>query len=129
MKYLALGLFAASLHSLQAASLADHRWKHRLLVVPTITAEFQEELKNHRSALDERAIQVVALNAEENRAIAQEIAARFQLTADKDEVLLIGKDGRTTVRWAETEFRWSLLFERIDAMPMRQVEIRRTNAD
>jgi hypothetical protein len=44
------------------------------------------------------------------------------------EVLLLGKDGQTTVRWKAAEFTVEALFARIDAMPMRRAEMRERRA-
>lgn len=106
-------------------SLQDHRWKHRLVVVPAAAAEVLKPLEDQRGGLDERHIRVIVLDPEEMAEIHREIATRFRLKPDSKEILLIGKDGSTTVRWPHKEFTVEKLFQRIDAMPMRRREMER----
>jgi hypothetical protein len=44
------------------------------------------------------------------------------------EVLLLGKDGQTILRWTADEFTITALFAKIDAMPMRKAEMQRLAA-
>ena len=116
--------FASIVMAAQPATLDHHRGNHRLLVVPAPTRAMEAELEKHRLAMEERDVLIIALIADAPTPIAEEIAARFQFTATSKEILLIGKDGNTTVRWPIADFTIENLFQRIDAMPMRQREMR-----
>lgn len=116
---------AACAVSLDAGSLDDHRGKHRLLVIPGTTETIEAELEKNRSGIKERDIRVIRPDNESSTAIDREIAGKFHLTAVSREILLIGKDGRTTVRWPHKKFTIAQLFARIDAMPMRRREMRK----
>jgi hypothetical protein len=106
-----------------AGSLEDHRWKHRLLVMPAAVEKTVGPLDAHGGNFAERDVRVVRLVAAREGEMEREIFQRFGITADSREVLLIGKDGATTVRWAVEDFTMEKLFQRIDAMPMRQREM------
>ena len=107
-----------------AETLEDHRWKHRLLVMPAAVEQVVGPLDGQRQGLAERDVRVIRLEVGGEKPIQREIARRFGIGADSREVLLIGKDGATTVRWAVKDFTMEKLFQRIDAMPMRQREMR-----
>lgn len=127
MKLLTLALLlsiASIAMAAQPATLDHHRWNHRLLVVPNPTPAIEAELEKHRAALEERDVVTIRLEPDAPTTIAKQIATRFQLTAASKEILLIGKDGRTAVRWPIGEFTFEKLFARIDAMPMRQREMK-----
>ncbi len=106
------------------ATLDAFRWHHRLLVIPSPTPELEAKIEKHRAALEERDLIVIRLTPDAPAPIDTEIETSFRLTHASEEILLIGKDGRTTVRWKTGEFTFDNLFARIDAMPMRQREMR-----
>lgn len=105
-------------------TLGNHRWKHRLLVIPKASGALTAALEKHRAGLDGRDVKTIMLSPGDPLPIHRQIASRFNLTADSGEILLIGKDGATTVRWPSDEFSIQSLFQRIDAMPMRRREMR-----
>lgn len=121
--FIFLSLCTATMAS-APATLDTMRWHHRILVVPSPTAEMESQLEEHRASLDERDLILIRLYPDAPATIDAEIAERFKLTAESKEILLIGKDGRTTVRWPVDDFTFATLFSRIDAMPMRQREMR-----
>jgi len=108
----------------EPSTLEHHRWNHRLLVIPTPTPAIEAALTKHQERLKERHVITIRLIPGAQSAIDKQIAGRFQLTASSKEILLIGKDGRTTTRWPISEFTFEKLFQRIDTMPMRQREMR-----
>lgn len=103
-------------------SLNDSLGRHRLLVVPASSEKTLAKLKFHENDLFERDVIIVAMKDKNEGGIEFEITSKFGMISNR-EILLIGKDGKTTVRWIETEFTIENLFRRIDAMPMRQREI------
>ncbi|MFU8892897.1 MAG: DUF4174 domain-containing protein [Luteolibacter sp.] len=105
-------------------SLDDYRWKHRILVVPESSKTILAKLKHFEIELSERDVILVVMENSDAGGIGFEIASRFGIEQRNQEILLIGKDGKTTIRWIKTEFAIEKLFQRIDAMPMRQREIR-----
>ncbi len=107
------------------AKLETFRWYQRLLVIPAPTpTAIESELQKHRAGLDERDLVIIRLDPDAQAPIDREIAEKFRITAESREILLIGKDGRTTVRWPVGKFTIETIFARIDAMPMRQREMR-----
>jgi len=104
--------------------LADHQWKHRILVVPEASKSILANLKHHEKDMSERDLVVVTLAKDAISPLGREIAERFQIAPESESVLLIGKDGRTQVRWHREDFSYEILFRRIDSMPMRQREMR-----
>lgn len=119
-----LAIFTTAAMAAQPATLDHHRWNHRLLVIPKPTTAIESALVKNRAALEERDVVVIRLMPDEPTAITKQIASRYQLTATSKEILLIGKDGRTTVRWPLDEFTFEKIFQRIDSMPMRRREMR-----
>ncbi len=109
--------------------LPQHQWKHRLLFVPEMHPKLERELTRDTTGLVERDLRVFVmkgptktgevLDAEQTREVRERIGG-----GEKPEVVLLGKDGRTTVRWSVDEFTLASLYARIDAMPMRQREMR-----
>lgn len=118
-----------------AQDLSQHQWQNRLLVIvsqrqdnPLIKKQLNE-LSNQQQELEERRLLTYIITPEE-----------YRLTTDKEwtnkskyatyssgqpfEVLLIGLDGAIKQREFGI-FKASKLISIIDAMPMRQAEMRR----
>jgi glutathione peroxidase len=122
-----------------AFDLNDMRWKKRVLLV---FAESREDdgLGSFRTAwdrdesevLDRDLVLVEVISKDQSRigkrslaaASAKRLQRRFQPGSDGTTFILIGKDGSEKLRTAE--LRLDTLFERIDAMPMRQREMRQS---
>jgi len=105
-------------------ALADHQWKHRILVVPEASDSILANLKHHEIDMTDRDLIVFKLAKAGDSPLGREISERFQIAPESEFVLLIGKDGRTQVRWQKEDFSYEILFRRIDSMPMRQREMR-----
>jgi hypothetical protein len=115
-----------------AETLNDFRWKQRLLVVTGGPAALRTELAKQEAGLVERDVRVFILDDPANapdKALAAELRERLKIRDGVAEVLLLGKDGQTTLRWKADEFTITALFAKIDAMPMRKAEMRERRAD
>jgi hypothetical protein len=108
--------------------LAAARWKNRVLVViaPTST---DEKLAIQRNLFEEAARgmkerHLILIEAVGDSSSALMLQRRFGLTSKDFCALLIGKDGHTAISSSEP-LTSDRLFRTIDAMPMRQKEMRR----
>jgi hypothetical protein len=116
---------------ISAETLDDFKWKKRILVVTRSNAELEQVLKADHSGLGERDLEVFVLDGEPEvgkspePALAKELRTRLKVNDEIAEVLLLGKDGRTTLRWKLADFTTAKLFAAIDAMPMRKQEMKR----
>ena len=113
----------------------DRRWSNRLVVFTDVDpgADRQQRLLEGREAgLEDRDLLVVEVAGRTATLLAgtptlpsgTAFANRFQLPGDRFQMVLVGKDGRVKRRRDEPmtpEELWSI----IDAMPMRQDEMRR----
>ncbi|MEL6347745.1 MAG: DUF4174 domain-containing protein [Myxococcota bacterium] len=119
--------------------LSAHRWQHRLLLlfaegpaadgVPPFLVDVQREA----AGIMERDLILAMVYASEEGAfgstplsMAQNAALRahFDVAVGETALLLVGKDGGVKVR-ATPPVDLADIFQRIDAMPMRQQEMRR----
>jgi hypothetical protein len=110
--------------------ISDFRWKNRLLVVSGASKKLVQQLDSEEAGLTERDLQVFILSGEGKSDyppkpnLAAEFAKRLSPDPEKPKVYLIGKDGQTTLEWSLDNFSFEKLYASIDAMPMRQREIR-----
>jgi hypothetical protein len=113
-----------------ASQFDRYRWKNRILVVtgPSDDAAAQRQRQIYDAAaggMSERSITLVEAigDGERSRQI------RSELGADKHRfrVFLIGKDGHTAFT-SDEPISADDLFKRVDAMPMRQDEMRRAKS-
>ena len=110
--------------------ISDFQWKHRLLIIPVSTEALNQQLAGEQAELADRDLKVFILNgpgASEyptGEGLAAEFSKRLSPDPDEPKIFLIGKDGRTTLNWKTHEFSFEKLYARIDAMPMRQREMR-----
>lgn len=115
--------------------ISDFRWEKRLLVVSGASEALVEKLDSEEDGLFERDLQVFILSGKGKTEypvkpkLADEFARRLSPDPEKPMVYLIGKDGRTTLEWPLDEFSFKKLYARIDAMPMRQREMREKNEE
>lgn len=134
---LAAGLLAP--HQLRADSGLDRfRWENRLVLsfVETDTAKITVRQRNEREAdpgaWKERDLLLIEIAAEAVRVdgrpskdlSAAALRARFDVPEGTFRAILIGKDGGAKLR-SGSPIGNRTLFETIDAMPMRQNEMRR----
>ena len=120
-------------------SLDDYKWKNRLLLVfaPKEDATYQQQMQlfKEQPGFDERDLFVVQLLAEGTSRInnqpidaqlATQIRERFNVAPQEFQVILVGKDG-TSKRRDRSPVPPAVIFNSIDAMPMRQQEMRSPN--
>ena len=124
--------------------LEDHRWEHRLLFVfaPSDTSEalVQQEaaFADRDAGFQDRDLLLLTLTGADRgthrslpgadpqpltEAAARRLRDRFDVAPDAFRVVLVGKDGTEKRRNAEPVTARSI-FDTIDAMPMRQREMR-----
>jgi len=123
---LSLVLLLLSVIGSAGVGLNDFRWKLRILVVTNGSASLRAELVKEGKGLLERDVRVFILDDSTkaaNDALVQELRERLKIRDGVDEVLLLGKDGRTILRWRADKFTPSALFGVIDSMPMRKAEM------
>jgi hypothetical protein len=141
-------LLAASLLLIPALAtpppdtLDDLRWKHRVLIVlhtdasDTAVHRQMEWWRTEQAEADERELLLITADANGTgmigsdplrQALAEEIFARFHRTGRDFQVILVGKDGPEKERWHEP-VPMDRVFQLIDAMPMRQREMRKRSA-
>lgn len=116
------------------SSLEDFRWKKRVIVVTPgeASATVDSKLAKDVKGLAERDVVVYFLKEPGGKSgqvadekLAAELTRRLSVKDGAGEVLLLGKDGRTTLRWKATDFDLAKLYQEIDSMPMRQKEMRK----
>jgi hypothetical protein len=124
-----------------AYDLNQHAWRDRLLVIAAPQADSAAVYRQtaavaeRRAALDDRKMKVIELYAENGRidgtpldpADVRQLRRHFDIGADEQVLLLIGKDGGVKGR-APFDTALREFFIQVDAMPMRQAEIRRKRA-
>ena len=106
----------------------DFQWRKRLLVFSECDAAMWKQIVSEQPGLQERDIQVLVVSGAgaDSHGPSEKLAEdlRRRLGWGDATVYLIGKDGRTTLRWPLGDFRFPTLYARVDAMPMRQREMR-----
>lgn len=135
---LLLGITAGSANGSSSSDLDMYRWKNRLLLVfsPSDTdqtyLELQHALGRAGDKLQDRDMVVFHLfasgrgKADETCLGKNEVRSlyqRFDVPDHSLTVILLGKDGGEKVRQVG-QFDLQAIFDRIDAMPMRQREMR-----
>jgi hypothetical protein len=114
----------AMIHASRASQLDDWKWKNRVLVVvgPAEDAAVRQQRQIYQSAangMSER--QIVLTEALDDTARSREIRSA---DGKRFHAFLIGKDGHVALS-SDKPLSADFLFQRIDAMPMRQDEMRR----
>ena len=119
-------------------NLSDYQWQHRIVLIfapseqsPAYKQQMQQ-WEAHQHGIQERALKLVeVLGSGESRAdgrpitssSAERLREQFGFTIEDFAVILVGKDGTEKQR-ERVPVALAVLFRRIDAMPMRQQEIR-----
>ena len=122
-----------------AVNLESYKWRNRLVLVFTPSAgqpTYEKQvalLKAEEPALVDRDIVVITVIGADSGRIGDDVLAEpdaamlrrtFDVPAERFALILVGKDGTEKMRRRElTQPRE--IFQRIDAMPMRQEEMRR----
>jgi hypothetical protein len=118
--------------------LDEHRWNNRVLLVfsPNNTytdlTRTMEMVQNNRGGISERDLKVFQVlenigNSSGDNVLqsddAQDLRERFKVSPNEYKSILIGKDGTEKMRTGEVVTA-KRLFEIIDAMPMRKLEMK-----
>jgi Domain of unknown function (DUF4174) len=112
-----------SMIAVAGADLADYRWKNRVLVI-LAPSDNDPQLKEQRAS----AAASAAGFSERDLIVISEIGVegpvhrKFGIRPSDFQVLLIGKDGRSTLHWPRPVSS-EVIFSAIDRMPMRRDEI------
>jgi hypothetical protein len=112
---------------IKAAPFDEFQWTKRVLVVVApagdAAADAQRRIyQSNAKGMSERAI--VLVEVRDDTARSRQIRAWLSTDGKRFRVFLIGKDGHTTLS-SDKPFPADELFARVDAMPMRQDEMRR----
>ncbi|QTN32726.1 DUF4174 domain-containing protein [Akkermansiaceae bacterium] len=130
MGYIASILVFITSMACAGEQIADFQWNSRLLVLSGASGEAVARIAADEAGIRERDIKVFVLGGSGAKRfpvpekLAGEFAERLDPDAGAPMVYLIGKDGRTTLRWPMGEFTLEKLYASIDIMPMRQREMR-----
>ena len=118
--------------------LDAYQWKNRILIIfiPSMNYENYEAqkeiLRNQAAGILDRDLRIVEVLEKQSSSdldislsgeSACNLRKKFGVTANEFQVILIGKDGTVKLRSKEA-VSTSALFQLIDAMPMRQEEMR-----
>jgi hypothetical protein len=138
-----LGLAAGPADARPKSDLGQYQWKKRLLLVfapsdhDAAYQKLNEQLQTSAKELAERDLMVFHLLAAEKGWVDEtpiskdSVRSLYQEYGVRDETLtlvLIGKDGGEKMRQTPP-FDLQAIFERIDAMPMRQREMQQRQGD
>ena len=124
--------------SVEKEPLAPFEWKHRIILVFCPQYEVEDALKelesDHRAINERHILWFVFSNqsmhtnyrGDLKQSFAGSAKAKYLSGSSRDtQVFLIGKDGG--VKDKSTELKLERLYELIDAMPMRQAEMKAAN--
>ena len=112
----------------KSGSLADYRWKSRVLVVVAPSAQDADLIAQRRlfdqasKGMAERDVVLVEASGDGER--ARGIRSQLSLGSTGFRAVLVGKDGNAAFS-SEKPVTSAELFGRIDSMPMRRDEMRR----
>jgi Domain of unknown function (DUF4174) len=120
-----------SLISQKTMNLNSYQWKNRLLLVfvpSKNNAKYQQQMRlwqGQKAGFDERNLLVIDVLpgiSIDNEEVAK-VRKQFNVNPEEFLVVLVGKDG-TAKRRDNSPVSPQAIFETIDAMPMRQQEMR-----
>ena len=118
--------------------LSDYQWQHRILLVfapSPDSSQYRQQMQAWQAdaaGTDDRDLKLVQiLGTGESQvggrslssASAEKLRQQFGITSEEFAVILVGKDGTEKQR-SQTPIDIVALFHTIDAMPMRQQEMR-----
>jgi Domain of unknown function (DUF4174) len=115
------------IHASRASQIDDWKWKNRVLVVvgpaeDTAVTQQRQIYQSAANGMSER--QIVLVEALDDSERSREIRSRVSADGKRFHAFLIGKDGHVAFS-SDKPLSADQLFLRIDAMPMRQDEMRR----
>ena len=137
--FMLLGPLLLSAQSHEKIDLSDYRWQNRLLLIFTPSAENEHyqkqltELKNKQEGLKDRDMKIFHLVSNgrsfvDDRTIntnnVRQLYRKYDIEEEGFVVILIGKDGTEKLR-KQKVLSTEKLFGVIDAMPMRQREMKK----
>ncbi len=128
MKLAFLLVLCLSLPTL-ADTISEFRWKKRLLVITEGDKRLAADLIGSKAGLAERDLEVFVLSGPigcgkiPSALLGDELRKHLGIQNEFPEVILLGKDGHTILRWKAANFTMGKLFESVDAMPMRKREM------
>ncbi|BAZ12659.1 hypothetical protein NIES4071_44910 [Calothrix sp. NIES-4071] len=132
-----VNLSQASIH-MSEFNLASHQWRNRILLVfapnsQNVSYQQQVQLfKQHQQGLNERDLLLVTVLEQGtsysneqaiDTASAAKLRQKFKISDNDFRVILVGKDGGAK-RQDSNVVQAETIFREIDAMPMRQQEMR-----
>jgi hypothetical protein len=118
--------------------LSDYQWQHRILLVfapSTDSSDYRQQIQiwqADQAGVADRYLKLVeVLGTEESQVDGQPISAeaadglrrQFGVSVEEFAVILVGKDGTAKQR-SQAPMDLAMLYRTIDAMPMRQQEMR-----
>jgi hypothetical protein len=124
--------------SAQSFDLDDHKWKDRVLLVfspNTYNFDYRKQVKalnKSRDGINERDLKIYHILQETSTSVKGEIIedddadyllSDFGVSSSDFTVILVGKDGTEKLRTNEF-LQTDDLFDEIDAMPMRKLEMK-----
>lgn len=119
-RLLTLLTLAVTLTSIQANPIAEYRWKNRLLFWQSTSPEFTRDFQKTWSAVEaevaDRDLLILPIDSADLR-------RHLEVEPGVSTILLVGKDGGIKERWTNAPSP-DAVFALIDAMPMRQREMR-----
>jgi hypothetical protein len=123
---LLLGMIAMTNGS-EASPLDEFRWKSRVLVVVALAGDAAAETQRRiyeaaAKGMSERSI--ILIEARDDSERSRQLRSRLSTDGRRFQVFLVGKDGNTAISSGKP-LSAEQLFARVDAMPMRQDEMRR----
>lgn len=123
--------FAMQAQNKKEMNLEAYKWEKRLLLLfatsqdDTELVRQKELIRNNRSGIDERQLEVLDLVPGSNAAsMREDLLKNFDVKAGSYTLLLIGKDGQEKYR-SQKAIPLEEVFKIIDQMPMRRQEMRK----
>ncbi len=135
----------SSTEEISPFNMMDYRWKNRLIVVfaekeeAKIWKNTQSQFEKLSKEIKDRDMKLIGIFPDRilnqkganigTEKEAVELRKRFRVSGSGSFLLLIGKDGQEKYRTRTEISLEEVIFPRVDAMPMRQAEIRRRQSN
>lgn len=119
---------AVTTNDVEAAPLDEFRWKNRVLVVvaPLGDPAAEQRRRIYNSAVKGMSKRAIVLSeAVDGSERSRQIRSLLGASGKRFQVFLVGKDGNTAIS-DDRPVSAGYLFGKVDAMPMRRDEMRRT---
>jgi hypothetical protein len=136
--FLGIGMTSSNAQTLDSFNLEDYKWKNRVLIVfspNTYNPDYREQVKTVRSStkgIQDRDLQIFYA-LDQSSAMAKgkilpddatnALRNTFDIPSSDFTTILVGKDGTEKLR-TDGSLSSSKLFDTIDAMPMRKLEMK-----